>query len=378
MTFYIIFFAFAVAAMLLTNIIKDKKKKKWIAIAVFIMLTLVAGTRFELGGSDYYIYRKCFETVPDIWNLWRMEDVVRDIHLVNLFEPGYLTLNSIVKTLGFNFYGFTLIESTIWFVCMYHGLKRYVSDWTIVLIVFMYKLFMYNTFISLRQSITIALFFVALQYIEDKKWIQYYIISIIAFSFHNAGIILFLLYPVFQFKLTKKRLMIANVVCWTLYLFEKIGISIFNVINYVLGFVNSNSSIIIKAKQWLSVSIGLNLFHILEYMLLMILVVMYYEKIIECDKHAEFVLKIFLILLPLFTIFGGNVVSTRFKDFFTISYGIVLMYLCRIESGRLKWLVQMGTIAVCLYGYVRYLMNFDAGGLLPYVSYISKGISIFQ
>jgi hypothetical protein len=83
-------------------------------------------------------------------------------------------------------------------------------------------------------------------------------------------------------------------------------------------------------------------------------------------------------LLPIFAIFSGNVVSTRFKDYFTITYGIILMYLCQIDEGRKKYIVQLCTVAICAYGYFRYIINFDAGGLMPYVTFVSKGIGIFN
>lgn len=201
--------------------------------------------------------------------------------------------NSFVKTLGFNFYGFTVIESAIWYLCMYHGLKRYINDWAIVLPVFLYKLFFYNTFISLRQSITIAIFFVSWRLIQDKKIIKYYLLCILALLFHNGAIILFVVYPVMQFKLTKKRLLILNVIAWSMFLIDKLGFSIFVMINAILERIPSESTIIFKAKQWMSMNMPISIFHIAEYMLLMFLVIICFDKIIEKDSNSEFVLKIF-------------------------------------------------------------------------------------
>lgn len=377
MGFYLILFLLVALGMILANRIKDEKMKKSMIIVLFVGLTIVSGTRFELGGSDYYIYRRCFEVIPDLRNLSEMRSRINGLDLINLFEPGFLLFNSLVKTLGFNFYGFTLIESVIWYICMYKGLKRYVGDWTIVLLVFLYKLFFYNTFISQRQALTIALFFVAMRYIQDKKPIQYYIICCIAITFHNGALLLFLLYPLLQIHINKKRLVLANVVCWTLFFLEKVGLSVFDLFTKILELINSNSTLIIKAKIWLSINQPLNIFHILEYMTIMILVIMYYDDLVKLDKNAEFIIKVFLCLLPIFAIFSGNIVSTRFKDYFTITYGVILAYLCKIEKERLKWMIQTGTAFICAYGYFRYLILFDLGGLLPYVSYLSKGIFVF-
>lgn len=379
MGFYLLLFFLPVLAMAFDGKIENEKRRKIITFGLFIILWLVSGTRVELGGSDYYIYRRIYNAVPDLWHISELSQ-----YLIKNYELGYLCLNILIKTLGFSFYGFALIESGIWYLCMYNGLKRYVRDWNIVFIVFLYKLFFYNTFISLRQAITIALFFVALSYIQDKKWVRYYTVCCIAVLFHNGAIVLFLLYPLLQIRLTKTRLLIANVLCWALYVLGKVGVSILPVLRYVLAVLASlegseqQGTLLIKAQDWLAADVGLNMFHILEYMLLMFLVVMYYEKIVAVNKNAEFIIKVFLVLLPIFAIFSVNIVSTRFKDYFTITYGLVLAYLCEIAQGRLKWIVRTGTVLVCAYGYVRYLRNFDAGGLLPYFSYLGTEIRIFK
>lgn len=378
MLFYILLFLCTAFIILITNLLKQDRQKRIIYILWFIGVFLISGLRFELGGSDYYIYREGFEAIPKLWELNQLGDSIENIKLVNNFEIGYLLFNSFVKTLGFNFYGFTVIESAIWYLCMYHGLKRYINDWAIVLPVFLYKLFFYNTFISLRQSITIAIFFVSWRLIQDKKIIKYYLLCILALLFHNGAIILFVVYPVMQFKLTKKRLLILNVIAWSMFLIDKLGFSIFAMINAILERIPSESTIIFKAKQWMSMNMPISIFHIAEYMLLMFLVIICFDKIIEKDSNSEFVLKIFTCLLPIFAIFSGNVVSTRFKDYFTITYGIILMYLCQIDEGRKKYIVQLCTVAICAYGYFRYIINFDAGGLMPYVTFVSKGIGIFN
>ena len=168
MLFYILLFLCTAFIILITILLKQDRQKRIIYILWFIGVFLISGLRFELGGSDYNIYREGFEAIPKLWKLNQLGDSIENIKLVNNFEIGYLLFNSFVKTLGFNFYGFTVIESAIWYLCMYHGLKRYINDWAIVLPVFLYKLFFYNTFISLRQSITIAIFFVSWRVIQVK------------------------------------------------------------------------------------------------------------------------------------------------------------------------------------------------------------------
>ena len=48
-----------------------------------------------------------------------------------------------------------------------------------------------------------------------------------------------------------------------------------------------------------------------------------------------------------------------------------------IDEKKMQKILQVGVVVVCLFGYVRYLILFDGGALMPYSSYLFKGISIF-
>ena len=189
MLFYLGIFAICAIAAIINGKLKNEKEKRIFEISVLLLLCIISGTRYNLGGTDYFVYKKAYGAVP----------MIRDFNFANIqnvdgtfeMEKGYLFLNSLVKTMGLNFYGFTLIHSMIFYLCMYIGLKRYTKNFNYFLVVFLYKMFFYDTFISMRQSISIAIFFIAVQFIEKRKPIKYFALCILAFLFHNSAIILF-------------------------------------------------------------------------------------------------------------------------------------------------------------------------------------------
>ena len=142
-----------------------------------------------------------------------------------------ISFNSICKTIGFSFYGFTLINSIIFYSCLYIGLKRHINNFNFLILVFMYKMFFYDTFISMRQSISIAIFFVALNYIKDKKLVKYIICCVIATLFHNSSIILFPNYLINYLKIDKKKLRIITVIFIIFLILNITGIFVFNPYN---------------------------------------------------------------------------------------------------------------------------------------------------
>ncbi|AQU80219.1 hypothetical protein AJGP001_13460 [Planococcus faecalis] len=168
MWFYILLFSFCIFLLILNNFIKMNHKKIF-EITSLIILCLISGTRYYLGGSDYYIYETVFNGLPTLKDF-----IINFAHIHNYyptygFESGYLFINSLIKTLGLNFFGFTLINSIFFYTCLYIGFKKYSFNFNLLIIVFLYKVFFYNTFISMRQSITLAIFFLAIKYIEEKK-----------------------------------------------------------------------------------------------------------------------------------------------------------------------------------------------------------------
>jgi len=359
-----------------SNILKTQKGKNVVTILTLIMLCIVSGTRYNLGGSDYFAYESIFNSVPDLTQ--QSFFIVDDSWLSN-YEKGYLFFNSVIKTMGFSFYGFILIHAIIFYSCMYIGLKKYMNNFSLLIIVFLYKLFFYNTFISLRQSISVAIFFVILKYIQEKKPLKYFIGCIIATSFHNAALLLFPIYFINRINLTKNKIILLNVFFLPTIMLSYANLPVFKFLDTVAQYFPTESAqgkiAYLASEVDLS---GINLLHTLEYFLIMLLLIISYEKIVKTNKDSEFIIKLFLCLLPIFTLLRGYNILTREKDFFTITFAIVLNYLCQINQKKYSIIIQIVTIMICAYGFFRFIILFDNGGMMPYDSYLFENVSIFQ
>ena len=123
MTVYLIIFYCSILTMVLNNVLTKKNEKKIVEIVTLISLCLISGTRYNLGGTDYFVYERIFNVVPNIQNF--NFDTVHDIYGTFGAEKGYLYLNSIIKSIGLNFFGFTLLHSIFFYFSLYKGLKKY-------------------------------------------------------------------------------------------------------------------------------------------------------------------------------------------------------------------------------------------------------------
>lgn len=376
MLFYIGIFAICTIAAIINGKLKNEKEKRIFEISVLLLLCIISGTRYNLGGTDYFVYKKAYSVVP----------MIRDFNFANIqnvygtfgMEKGYLFLNSLVKTMGLNFYGFTLLHSVTFYSCMYIGLKRYTKNFNYFLVVFLYKMFFYDTFISMRQSISMAIFFIAVQFIEKRKPIKYFALCILAFLFHNSAIILFPLYFINRIKISKKAFKIINIIGIIFLVLNITGIFVFNPSGIVNKIFNGNQNAMEKAEGYFDTNEKISIIHTLEYYLIAIIIYFNYDSIQNKNEHSNLILNMFVILMFIFTVMRGFVIITRIKDYFLWTYPIILYYLIENRKVKEKYLIAILSCIVCLYGYIRYINSFDNGGLMPYNSYLNDKISIYN
>lgn len=378
LSFYIILFLGCVLTLVINNQLTTQKEKRIFEITTLIVLCLVSGTRYYMGGSDYYVYKAVYDNMPTIPEFINKFLNIHDYYNTFGMETGYLLINSLIKSFGINFFGFTLLHSLFFYGCLYLGLKKYTENFSFLIIVFMYKMFFYNTFISLRQSITIGIFFLTMHYIFEKKIYKYFLTSVIAVLFHNGALLLFFVYFINKIKLTKKLLILLNVIFIPSSIISILNFPIMKVFDFIVNWFPTDESVEKAQSLFMATSTsGIGLFHSLEYFFIMLLVIINFDKIISVNKYSEFILKLFLILLPIFTLFRGYEILTRTKDYFTITYAIILGYLCLINKGKYKIIIQIVTVFICAFGFYRFILLFDGGAMMPYESYLFKRINIF-
>lgn len=346
----------------------NRKQSNYIGICIALLLVVVSGTR-NVGGTDYFWYKRVYETTPSIRELLTSNIGETSFYLRSM-DMGYLMINSLCKGFGISWSGFTFIHASFFYFAMYKGLKRYCDNFSIVLMVFLAKVFFYNTFISMRQSITVAVFFLALPLIENRKLIKYMVICVLCALIHAGAIIMIPFYFVPLIKLNGKRVLFASAIMSA---FPILNIPIFNfVINIVMRWFSFFSPVWAeKANNYLSSGdSGISKLYLIEYMLVAIIISLFYTEIKNQFKHGEFVVGMFIMLLPLFTIFSSISIVTRMKDYFILSYGVLLANVLEIKKIRYRAVIMLTVIFICGFEFFRFILLFDGGDMLRYQSYL--------
>ena len=71
----------------------------------------------------------------------------------------------------------------------------------------------------------------------------------------------------------------------------------------------------------------------------------------------------------------------RIKDYFIIVYAIILLALCELKTLKIrvpKAVMYLLIICIAFAGYVRSVMTFDSGNLIPYDTYLDNNVRMID
>lgn len=166
--------------------LSGKRGRLFLIFLLYIALVCIAGFRFRLGG-DTVVYTNYFEHLPEI-------DKLRSIDLNrSRYAPGFIILLSLSKTIYNEFFFFQFIVSifinTAVFLFFFKNSKHFFFG---ILLYYFYFYTELNMEV-LRETVAISIFLFAWPYFKEGKWIQYYILAILAIFFHMSAFMLILL-----------------------------------------------------------------------------------------------------------------------------------------------------------------------------------------
>ncbi|MBR5156071.1 MAG: EpsG family protein [Clostridia bacterium] len=341
----------------------SSRDQKWLNFATVCLLIYIAGFR-NMGGSDFSIYATIYANSPDLKDFFEDYAYLHDHYFLLGIDKGYVFINSLMKTIGFTYFGYNFIHSCVCFLLVYFGTRKYTNNFSIVIMVLLYKMFFYDFFISLRQTITIAVFLSMLGDIEKKHPVRYFLLCIFCYWIHAASIVLFVVYFVRYLKLSQKTIILLNVIFIPTLLLSILNVPVLKIFDTILDWDIFGSDVIAEKAAGLlqgDVETGINWLHTIEYFGMMFLLTLTFDDIKETFPQSDMMIKLFLCLLPIFTLFRNYEILTRWKDYFTISYGFLFSYLAGIQNRRYRRAVMYFVILWVGIGFFRYINVFDEG-----------------
>lgn len=171
---------------------KDKAQEVTFMAIYLAFLAIFVGISDMFGGYDRYIYGEVFDSIADVTtsHLDYDKEGVFDFFKG---ESGYIWINIIISWFTENRYIFILVFTLIIYFLLFISLKRYVTNYSFALILFL-GLWFYFSFTYLRQVMGATVAWLAINYIIERNFLKFFIVWFIAWSIHKSAIIFFPIY----------------------------------------------------------------------------------------------------------------------------------------------------------------------------------------
>lgn len=169
-----------------------RKRKDWAYILLVVALTLFAGLRTSY--NDTYAYMRGFRESPDLAALLSKPGALK-----LMGNPLFHLLESALRSLTDDPQWLIFTSAAITQICFVRFFKRYSES-------FAFSIFLYftlGTFVftlaAVKQVLAMAMLTLAFPYLEERKWVRFYLLVFAAMLFHTYAMA-FAVLPFFRRK----------------------------------------------------------------------------------------------------------------------------------------------------------------------------------
>lgn len=324
-----------------------------------LLAFILTGFRDMMGGYDVFVYASFFDSVPTLNSILNIQTY--DPKLFAHFEPGYLLINSIIKTLYNNTYFFFFIVALLVYSFVYSTLYRY-PFMLFSFFIFVSKFFIVG-FVYTRQFIAMSIIWFALKFLEKDKKYVFLVFLFIAASIHYSALTVSLILLIYKWRFSQKILLILFVV--SLFL----GITPF--IKILMSFVNQYMSM---DKLDGYAEKAQSVFHIpyfIETSFMAFMALKYRDKIYQMSPRYVIMynMLVLYIVFSYLTLRDAGVV--RFIWYFVIGY-LTLFPILIYKLVKNRWLLIFFIALYFSFVYFRNVTVRDDGSNVPYRTFIFK------
>lgn len=184
--------------------VKANVRYKYTCYFFLLFILVLLSTIAYRMGTDANTYQYDYQYIKPISNI-----SLDYLFEFNKYQPGYVLFLTFCKTISPSYYFFKFIYSIIVNGAIFYFINK--NTRYVFLAVFSYAIgsYMYFNFEIFREGVAVAMFLLSLKYYFKHQWVKYFLISLLAFSFHSSAALLFLL-PLFsKFKINNKTLLLS-------------------------------------------------------------------------------------------------------------------------------------------------------------------------
>lgn len=293
----------------------DRSRINMVCIVIFILFFGFRG----FVGQDWSNYYPTFERLSSA-NLGDFFNSFDDTS----FEPGFVFLMLSCKTVFDNYHFMVFVCTLINAILLFRFIFKNIHNTPLALIVFLCMGGLIMEINLLRNSISILIFLNTIEYIQKRKPLPFFLWNFLGLSFHVSSILYFPVYFFFH-KKPPKWLFVGILIVSNIVFFSGIKF-VTPILVAVAGQLGESYEELVEfytegkyADMQLTLSIGY-----IERLFTGVLVLCYYDKLMELRKDNVIYINAFLMFYILFFLFAEfAVIGGRLANLFTFCYWIL-------------------------------------------------------
>ena len=191
-------------------------KPVWIFLYIYVVLLM--GLRFRVG-LDTLNYMDFYDSLPSLSALWRGNSWPEYVQYTG-YQPFYLLLCATARSINTDFAVLQLLHAIILNAIVFTFIKRKARYKFFALLFYFFVYFLYFNTEIIRESLAIGIFLINLDNLLKRKWIRYYVLSVLSILFHISAVIL-LIFPLLRSIKFNFKFLILLGICISAFIIAK-------------------------------------------------------------------------------------------------------------------------------------------------------------
>ena len=211
--YFLILVPLAIQHFIVGNGTVNFQKKNTRAIGVFfVLLFILIALRHESVGNDTRNYINIFYGYSKLdWQMLGKQSL----------ELGFAYFNKIISLFTKEPQVFLGITAAITVMMIYPTYKRLCVDSSLTIVLFITMSTFVMAFSGIRQMLAIAIGFIAYEFTRKKKIVPFFLLVLLAMSFHISAFLLLFMYPIYHAKITTKWLFAVVPIMMAIFVFNE-------------------------------------------------------------------------------------------------------------------------------------------------------------
>lgn len=325
---------------------KSKNALLYYYLAGFSLI-LIAGLRSEDICRDYTEYRRYYEGIKNVGNIFFIEPT---FVLFTIITPRIEWLMLIYAVLGVSI---TLV-----------GIRRLTKFYFLSLLIYFSAYFILHEMTQIRVGVATGLFLLCIEPIYNRKILKFTLITIIAASFHYSALIIF---PLYFFRPNKINLILYFTIIPIAYLLHIFGIHFTSLIYLIPAGEAVHQKLMIHQLAMSSAEEipQINVYNIIQLLRIILIYILLWKATLlqKSNKYFIVLIKIYILSVTSFVLFADiPVLSFRISELMGVAEIILLPMILYILKPQL-----IATILSILYAFGSLYMLIIYGKMLkPY------------